>query len=475
MDYSGQEATALYKYQWDLIHNPQRVWFAWLKDEEEVKSVFDGTWTILDNKHTLLFNHVYENNREGNFKYLNKIAQALTKTSQEESIDLDYTDEEEKQWISQWKLRTASSDQILEKIIKKIQTAKGGNKIEKLILKSKGIYVGKYKLDNVEYPIAIYSEKDVIDNITKVEVNEISELEKEENKKHIKAEETFIKYLVIAFYEEGKNDPVLMMQIEKFDISKLQNTKLKWLEFLGVLKQNYKKQSNDAQLITLEDMLQIFNNPDISFINQSLPYLNKYMNYFEINTPNRIAHFLAQIGVEVKYFEDKKYLKENLKYTKCNIQYNLCQKCYSFGENDKEKCPTVKGDCKSKYTGDRLDMCENPDEYAGDDEKIAKAAYNGYMGRGFIHITWRDNYEKIYNYLKEKGLNPIDFVNNPQLVSENIEIASMTACAFFAKNGCLEKADKDDFDGVMDIVNKNDTNKDRKRALLNIIRPIIKK
>jgi len=38
MDYSGQEATALYKYQWDLIHNPQRVWFAWLKDEEEVKA-----------------------------------------------------------------------------------------------------------------------------------------------------------------------------------------------------------------------------------------------------------------------------------------------------------------------------------------------------------------------------------------------------------------------------------------------------
>jgi len=35
MDYSGQDATALYKYQWDLIHNPQRVWFAWLKDEEE--------------------------------------------------------------------------------------------------------------------------------------------------------------------------------------------------------------------------------------------------------------------------------------------------------------------------------------------------------------------------------------------------------------------------------------------------------
>jgi len=100
----------------------------------------------------------------------------------------------------------------------------------------------------VEYPIAIYSEKDVIDNITKIEVNEISELEKEENKKHIKAEETFLKYLVIAFYEVGINDPLLMIQIEKFDISKLQNTKEKCLEFLGVLK---KKEDNEENVNTI--------------------------------------------------------------------------------------------------------------------------------------------------------------------------------------------------------------------------------
>ncbi|MEJ5266166.1 MAG: hypothetical protein WHT29_12705, partial [Bacteroidales bacterium] len=29
----------LYKYQWDLIHNPQQVWFAWLKDEEEAEMI----------------------------------------------------------------------------------------------------------------------------------------------------------------------------------------------------------------------------------------------------------------------------------------------------------------------------------------------------------------------------------------------------------------------------------------------------
>jgi len=38
MDYpstSSGQATALFKYQWDLIHNPQRVWFSWLQEEGE--------------------------------------------------------------------------------------------------------------------------------------------------------------------------------------------------------------------------------------------------------------------------------------------------------------------------------------------------------------------------------------------------------------------------------------------------------
>jgi len=446
--------------------------FAWAEEEEE--GAMGGSWTILDKKHTLLFNHVYDNNNALNLKYNSKIANILAVNPNEESLDLEYSGEE-KEWVNQWKLRTASSDQILEKIIKKIQKAEKGKKIEKMTLKAKGIYIGKYTLDGVEYPIAVYSEKDIIDNITKVQVSKISELDKEENRKHLRAEETYIKYLVIAFYEEGSSEPVLMMQIEKFDISKLQNTKEKWLEYLGILKESKMSQITNDQLITLEKMLQIFSNADITFLNQSLPYLNKYMKIFEINTKNRISHFLAQIGVEVSYFESKASLKENLNYTKCNIQYNLCQKCYSFGEKDNAKCPTKKGDCMSKYTGERLEMCENPDEYAGDDEKIAKAAYNGYMGRGFIHLTWRSNYESVYNYLIEKGLTPPDFVNNPKLLSENIEIAAMTACAFFAKNGCNEKADKDDFEGVTDIINKNDTNRDKKRELLSLIKQIINK
>jgi len=307
------------------------VWFSWLKEEEE--AAIGGSWTILDNKHTLLFNHVYENNREGNLKYLDKIAQALTQNPQEGSIDLDYAETKEREWITQWKLRTASSDQILERIIKKIQKATGGNKIEKLNLKSKGIYIGKYKIDDVEYPIAIYSEKDVIDNLTKVEVTEVSELEKEENKKRIRAEETFIKYMVIAFYEDNNPEPVLMMQIEKFDISRLQNTKEKWLEFLGIVKE--------------KEILEPNNNEDIrgKKINAALEEMKQYLGYpykfgggtsrtsldekgtAEMDCSEFMSRFIQKVcGLEKvpeyttalmkNWIENKKYGDDNLEYLK---------------------------------------------------------------------------------------------------------------------------------------------------------------
>ena len=35
MDYSGTQATKLYKYQWDYIHDPQTMLFAWAEEEEE--------------------------------------------------------------------------------------------------------------------------------------------------------------------------------------------------------------------------------------------------------------------------------------------------------------------------------------------------------------------------------------------------------------------------------------------------------
>ena len=178
------------------------------------------------------------------------------------------------------------------------------------------------------------------------------------------------------------------------------------------------------------------------------------------------------------YFSGYDGLKENLKYNSCNIRHNLCQRCYKLGSTDKPKCPSLKGDCldkygTSKYNLKRTDMCEHPDKYAFKDEEIAMAAYNGFIGRGFIHLTHEDNYRKVFNYLVEKGCAPKNFLNNPSILSNDIETAVMSACAFFEMNGANTAADNDDFDHIMRIVNARDTNRNEKFKLLNKVKLII--
>ncbi len=299
MDYA--KGNGLFKYQWDLIHDPQRPLFAWTEDMEEGASVLSGQFTIIDEKHTLLLNHIYDNNNKDNLKYLEKIEKSRQATPTEKSLDLDYTGTAEKEWISSWKLRTATSDEIIAKIVKKIQDAEKGKKIASMSLHEKGIYIGKYKLDEVEYPIAIYSEKATIDKITKVQVSEIGDLDKDENKRYIKSEETFIKYLVIAFYEEGNSEPVLIMQIEKFDISQMQNTKEKWLEYLEILLSsvnvNYEmKLFNGKDEINENKIFLISSTPEMPDIRASVTCQNE-----DLKLRLKIIYDAYKNGIHVRY------------------------------------------------------------------------------------------------------------------------------------------------------------------------------
>jgi len=240
MDYPTTPAladryTALIKTQWDHIHNPQST-TGLFDGMEEGASFFDGSWIILDEKHTRLFNHMFSNNNSTNHTYIDKVDKAKARNSEVKYIDLNYSEKEYKEWVNQWKVRTASSDEVVERIILKIKGASGGKKIDTLNLATKGIYVGKFKIDGVEFPVAIYSEKSTISNLKKVQVAEISDLEKEENRKHLRIEETNIKYLILAFYEDNNPVPSLLIQVEKFGIDLIEKTKVLWLNELKVLK-----------------------------------------------------------------------------------------------------------------------------------------------------------------------------------------------------------------------------------------------
>jgi predicted chitinase len=274
-------------------------------------------------------------------------------------------------------------------------------------------------------------------------------------------------WLKIGVYYQANSDATVQESNRKVAEESFNNVK-KWL-FSGT-------SSTDKELVSVDLLLQIFGtNDNALFIKTVQPYLNTYMNKFNINTSLRIAHFLAQIGYETGYFSPDK-LEEDLYYKACGIRRIFCQSCYK-----KDKCPTIQTcDCDLVYktpnfNENRADMCENPQNYARNPSKISMAAYGGYHGRGFIHLSLKSNYVSIYNYLKDHGCSPKDFVSTPKYLSEDYETAAMSACAFFRKKGCNAQADNDNFDGVMNIVNMYDSDeaKTARKALLEKIKGIM--
>jgi putative chitinase len=137
------------------------------------------------------------------------------------------------------------------------------------------------------------------------------------------------------------------------------------------------------------------------------PYLNKYMDKYGVNTPNRVLAFLSQVGHE----------SGGLKYTQ----------------------EIASG---SAYEG-RTDL---GNIYAGDGVK--------YKGRGLIQLTGRENYQKMSEKIGK------DLIKNPQLV-EQPDLATEVSVIFWKdrkRNGLTlnEWADKYDLSQPIDsVANKN--------------------
>ncbi len=164
--------------------------------------------------------------------------------------------------------------------------------------------------------------------------------------------------------------------------------------------------------------------------NSYLPYLDGIARTYEIDTPLRQAHFLAQIAHESGGF---RLNKENLNYS-----------AQALGNVFRKYFPTAQLAAK----------------YARQPEAIANVVYanrmgNGdtasgdgwrYRGRGLVQLTGKYNYVV---YAKERGQ---DFVNNPDLLLEpswSIDVAGW----FWKSRGLNSLADKDDVRGITKLIN----------------------
>jgi hypothetical protein len=132
-------------------------------------------------------------------------------------------------------LCTADSLEIAHGIFEKIQKANVGERIGSMALRKNGVYVGRFNVNGTAYPLAVYSRKDTVDNLTKVQVSTLDELEKPGNRRYLLYDKYFKKYVVIAFYEEGVSDPILILQVEKPAERSQQSVVEEWLKFLNIL------------------------------------------------------------------------------------------------------------------------------------------------------------------------------------------------------------------------------------------------
>ena len=151
---------------------------------------------------------------------------------------------------------------------------------------------------------------------------------------------------------------------------------------------------------------------------------------FEINTPLRLAHFLAQCGHESGGF---RLTKENLNYSAKGLNGTF-----------KKYFPTL----------------ESATPYERKPEKIANKVYGGRMGngpessgdgakfcgRGYIQLTGKDNYTAFGKSINE------DMSANPEKVASSY--ALLSAAWFFNKNKLHIMADGGASDAVVTSITK---------------------
>ena len=151
---------------------------------------------------------------------------------------------------------------------------------------------------------------------------------------------------------------------------------------------------------------------------------------FQINTPLRLAHFLAQCGHESGGF---RLTKENLNYSAKGLAGTF--KKYFPTEAAAKPYERQPIKIANKVYGNRMG---NGPESSGEGAK--------FCGRGYIQLTGKENYTAFGKSINE------DILSNPDRVAS--DYALLSAAWFFSKNGLHKMADGVATDAVVTSITK---------------------
>lgn len=157
---------------------------------------------------------------------------------------------------------------------------------------------------------------------------------------------------------------------------------------------------------------------------------------FGINTPLRLAHFLAQCGHESGGF---KITQENLNYSAKGLT-GIFKKYFKRADG------TIDQPKADAYARQPIKIANLV--YASRMGNGAEASGDGYKhrGRGYIQLTGKDNYQAFF---KSIGLPP---ETNPDVVAS--DYALLSAAWFWNKNGLNKLADVGANDGAVTTITK---------------------
>ena len=151
---------------------------------------------------------------------------------------------------------------------------------------------------------------------------------------------------------------------------------------------------------------------------------------FAINTPLRLAHFLAQCGHESGGF---RATQENLNYSAKGLTGTFKK----YFPTEAAATPYARNPVKiaSKVYGGRM----------GNGPESTQEGFK-FRGRGYIQLTGKENYTAFGKSINE------DILSNPDKVASSY--ALLSAAWFFSKNGLHKMADEGASDAVVTKITK---------------------
>jgi putative chitinase len=181
-------------------------------------------------------------------------------------------------------------------------------------------------------------------------------------------------------------------------------------------------------ILTLDQLKQMVpGNPYIADWHEALDQL---LDDYGIDTPHRVAHFVAQCAHESGGF---KFIRENLNYSAVGLN-NTFRKYFPTLESARpyERRPEM---IANRVYANRMG---NGDEASGDGWR--------YCGRGLIQLTGKDNYTFFAGSLGIPVEEAADYL-------ATFEGAAQSACFFWEQNKLNRFADANDIKGLTRAIN----------------------